>query len=170
MALRGRHEWLLSGGAGENGAGTGTRRGPMELRVEVEGDGQTLSLPESGAVLVAFMSFAVARGFGAEHPYLALADRLETEHGVRLGPLTTFYEGRVEDAEDAEKLEMAWQDAGRLMETLTGMEAALASDARCGILLERAGARALPRQVAALRTVAAAAASQGQRVRLSYTL
>lgn len=142
----------------------------MELTVDVEGTGPSRNLPDGGAALIAFMSFAVARGFGAEHPYLGLAARLESEHGVRLGPLTMFYEGLIDDAEDAEKLEMAWQDAGDLVETLTRMSDALATDDRCGALLEMAGAAGLPAQVATALEIAAAAAKDGRRVRLSYAL
>jgi len=142
----------------------------MELSVEVEGAESPMCLPEGGEALIGFMSFAVARGFGAEHPFLALADRLETEHGVRLGPLTTFYEGRVDDAEDAEKLDMAWQDAGQLAESLARMSAALGADGRFPELLSMANAEGLPGQAETLRSIAEAAAKEGRRVRLSYAL
>lgn len=142
----------------------------MELSVEVEGADSPVRLREGGEALIAFMSFAVARGFGAEHPFLALADRLEAEHGVRLGPLTTFYEGRVEDAEDAEKLDMAWQDAGQLAESLARMSAALGADKRLPELLAMANAKGLPGQAETLRSIVEAAAKEGRRVRLSYAL
>jgi hypothetical protein len=141
----------------------------MELRVEVEG-GEANTLPGGGSAMIAFMSFAVSRGFGATHPLIVLADRLEAQHGVRMGPLTTFYEGAVEDAEDAEKLEMAWQEADGLAESLRRMEAAMTSDGRCAELTELAGAEGLPGQVAALRVFAGQAAEQGRRIRLSYAL
>lgn len=144
----------------------------MQLALEIEGTGVQPPLPGDGSALVAFMSFAVVRGFGAQHPYIALADRLHEEHGVRLGPLTTFYEGRVEDAEDEEKLEMAWQPAGELRESLEAIGVALESgDPQVCGLLKRAGAeQELPEQVRALAEAIEPAAEEGRRVRLSYTL
>ncbi len=43
--------------------------------LEVEGVGAMNALPNDGAGLCAFVSFAVSRGFGATHPLIALADR-----------------------------------------------------------------------------------------------
>src|SRR5690606_38334283 len=68
-------------------------RSPVRLTMEIEGEQAPATLPGDGRDLVAFMSFAVVRGFGAQHPLIALADRLHANHGVRLGPLTTFYDG-----------------------------------------------------------------------------
>ena len=86
----------------------------VQLWLEVEGDPGRFELPGGGSELIAFMSFAVSRGFGATHPLIALADRLHDEHKVRMGPLTTFYEAEAEDAEDREKLELALQDPAPL--------------------------------------------------------
>ncbi|MDZ7727885.1 MAG: hypothetical protein U5Q44_06640 [Dehalococcoidia bacterium] len=142
----------------------------MELHVELEGDGTLEALPGDGADLVAFMSFAVVRGFGAQHPLIALADRLHDEHHVRLGPLTTFYERATEDVEDEEKLEMAWQEPGELAAALEGVAEALAADEQCGALVRRANAEGLQEQVNALRSELQDAREEGRRVRLSYTL
>ena len=81
----------------------------MQLWLDIEGSPVRRELPGGGSQLIAFMSFAVSRGFGATHPLIALADRLYSEHNVRMGPLTTFYEAEAEDSEDREKLEMTWQ-------------------------------------------------------------
>jgi hypothetical protein len=142
----------------------------MQLVVEVEGEGEQAPLPGGGEALVALMSFSVVRGFGAQHPLIALADRLQAEHRVRLGPLTTFYEATIEDSEDAEKLEQAWQDAGELRDTLQGVATALRADPQAQVLVERASARDLPSQVTALLVPVAKAANEGKRVRLSYVL
>jgi hypothetical protein len=140
--------------------------------VELEGLPVPPSLPGDGAALVAFMSFAAMRGFGAEHPYIALADRLAEHHRVRMGPLTTFYESRVDDREDAEKLEMAWQPAAGLAESLESLASALANDdEELRALLERAQvAGELGPQVAALREAIGPAVASSARVRLSYAL
>ncbi len=142
----------------------------MKLKVEVRGQAEPFALPGEGAELVAFMSFAVSRGFGAQHPLIALADLLHESHGVRMGPLTTFYEGLVEDREDAEKLELAWQRAEPLAEALDAAAAAMGSDARAQTFIRRAGAEGLAEQTAALALIAKQAAQSRSDIRLSYTL
>ncbi len=141
----------------------------MRLTVEIEdGEGEG-ALPEGGAHLVAFMSFAAVRGFGARHPLIALAERA-AELGVRLGPLTTFYERRAEDAEDEANLERAWQAAVPLAASLEALGGALRNDGRAASLARRAGAASLAAQAEALRGLAERAASEGRRVRLTYEL
>jgi hypothetical protein len=144
----------------------------VQLTLELEGLPAPASLPGDGAALVAFMSFAAMRGFGAEHPYIALAERMHEVHGVRMGPLTTFYESRVDDEEDAEKLEMAWQAAADLAESLDRLRAALVSDdGELWALLRRAGAaEEFGLQVAALGEAIEPAVAANARVRLSYAL
>jgi len=142
----------------------------MRLRVEVEGTPGALELPDGGAELVALMSFAVSRGFGATHPLIALADRLYEQHKVRWGPLTTFYEAEAEDSEDVEKLEMAWQDAAPLEEELVKLASAIESDEHARTLARRGSAEAVPSQARALARALQPAISRGQRVRLVYDL
>lgn len=142
----------------------------MRLRVEVEGAPEVLELPGGGAELVALMSFAVSRGFGATHPLIALADRLHEHHHVRWGPLTTFYEGEPEDSEDVEKLEMAWQDAEPLREELVKLVGAIESDEQARTLARRGSAEAVLAQARALAAAIEPAISRGQRVRLVYDL
>jgi hypothetical protein len=135
--------------------------------MEIEG---AAVMPGEGKDLVALMSFAVVRGFGAQHPLIALADRLHAAHGVRMGPLTTFYDGSVEDEEDAEKLELAWQPAGPLRDALARIVGALETDALAASLAGRAGALGLAGQAAALLGPLEGAEERGTRVRLVYTL
>ena len=141
----------------------------MRLTVEVEGEGETGGLPGDGAALVAFMSFAAVRGFGARHPLIALSERV-ADLGVRLGPLTTFYERGPEDAEDEANLERAWQDAAPLAASLGTLVAALAEDERAVVFVRRAGAETLAAEAAALRAIAERAGRAKQRVRLTYEL
>jgi hypothetical protein len=119
--------------------------------------------------LVALMSFAVARGFGSQHPLIALADLAHDAHRVSLGPLTTFYDATTDDAEDVEKLELAWQPAGPLAASLASLADVLAVDPVARALRARAGACTLPSEVAWLRQLLAPLAD-GTPVRLSYTL
>ncbi len=142
----------------------------MRLFLEVDDGSPCFEPPGGGASLVAFMSFAVSRGFGAQHPLIALADRLHDSLGVRLGPLTTFYEAVPEDPEDREKLDLAWQDPGPVSVTLRGLIAALANDAACATFVRRAGATHLAEDAAHLLNPLDRAAAAARRIRLSYTL
>lgn len=118
--------------------------------------------------MVAFLSFAVMSGLGAQHPLLALADRLRRPHRVPLGPLTTFYDATVEDAEDAEKLALAWQPAKELGRSLGMMIAVLESDEQARALLRRAEVEQLRSDAEALLALCAGAGER--RLRLSYVL
>ncbi len=138
--------------------------------MEVEGVEGTTEAPGGGATLIAFMSFAVMRGFGAQHPMIALADRLHEAHKVRLGPLTTFYEAKAEDAEDREKLELAWQEAWPLAESIMALASAIAGDEQCKALVRRAEAESLATEGEALLPALTDAASAARRVRLVYEL
>ena len=142
----------------------------MRLWLEVEGEPGRASLPGDGADLVAFLSFAVSRGFGAAHPLIALADRLHDEHRVRMGPLTTFYEADAGDEEDVHKLELAWQDPAPLRDELRKVAAAITSDPQAAALAARADAPGLAGQASALADAVESAIDSGRRVRMVYAL
>jgi hypothetical protein len=141
----------------------------VQLWLQVEGSAERVELPGGGSDLVAFMSFAVSRGFGATHPLIALADRLHDEHKVRMGPLTTFYEAEAEDSEDREKLELAWQDAAPLAVELGKVSAALETDPMAQTFARRGDAREVGGQARALENLLATV-PEGRRVRLVYAL
>jgi hypothetical protein len=138
--------------------------------MQIEGEPEPVTLPGDGRDLVAFMSFAAMRGFGAQHALIALADRLQAKHGVRMGPLTTFYDGTVEDMEDAEKIEHAWQPALPLHTAFEQLAAALDSDVQAQILARRGGAGDVGAQARALMPELDRAAAAQRRVRLVYEL
>ena len=140
------------------------------MRLEIEGGGDQEPLPNDGAGLCAFFSFAVSRGFGATHPLIALADRLHDRHHVRMGPLTTFYDGEIEDAEDRAKLELAWQDAAGLGESLAALVAAMESDEQSQTLARRGGADELDEEASALLAQVLTASEASRRVRMVYAL
>jgi hypothetical protein len=140
----------------------------VQLWLDVEGEGNRRELPDGGSDLIAFMSFAVSRGFGATHPLIALADRLHDEHGVRMGPLTTFYEAEAEDSEDREKLELAWQEPAPLAAELRKLIAALEQDALAQTLVRRGNAEGIAAQAGALADLLEGVG--GHRVRLVYAL
>jgi len=136
---------------------------------EIEGSERPVEVPGGGGDLIAFMSFAVSRGFGATHPLIALADRLHQVHRVPMGPLTTFYDLHEEDGEDREKRELSWLPAAELASALRALAAAAASDPQCVALTARAGATELPSQAAAL-ACALESAAPGARARVGYEL
>jgi hypothetical protein len=138
--------------------------------MQIEGEPDDVTLPGGGRDLIAFMSFAAMRGFGAQHPLIALADRLHQEHQVRMGPITTFYDGRVEDYEDAEKIEHAWQPAAPLRAAFEQVAGAIESDVRSATLARRGGAGGIAEQARGLLPSLEWAAGVGRRVRLVYEL
>jgi hypothetical protein len=142
----------------------------MRLFLEVDDGSPPFEPPGGAPSLVSFMSFAVARGFGAQHPFIALADRLHGDLRVSLGPLTTFYEAAIEDDEDRDKLELAWQAAEPLACSLRGLVHALANDAASATFARRAGAPALAAEAEALLPTLDRAAAGCHRIRLSYAL
>lgn len=131
--------------------------------------GEADALPGDGAALVAFMSFAEARGFGARHPLVALAERAAALR-VPLAPLAAFYEREAADAGDEALLERAWQDAAPLAASLAALAAALRGDELARTLVRRADAATLAAEADALRAVAERAARASRRVRLTYEL
>lgn len=142
----------------------------MRLQLETEGRPDLFTPPGDGAALVAFFSFAVSRGFGAEHPLIALADRLHDQFHVRFGPMTTFYDGVVEDDLDREKLEKAWQEPRLLRESVEASLAAITGDAQCQALIAQADAGGIPGELAALIPPLKDAEAAQTRVRLVYAL
>ncbi|MGE3076516.1 MAG: hypothetical protein AB7N24_20815 [Dehalococcoidia bacterium] len=142
----------------------------MQLWLQIEGSPERIDLPGGGSALIAFMSFAVSRGFGATHPLIALADRLHDQHKVRMGPLTTFYELEAEDAEDREKLELAYQSPSELATELEKLVAAMKADPACQTFARRGDATAITEQAAELVHLLAPPAAEGKRVRLVYAL
>ena len=111
-----------------------------------------------------------SRGFGATHPLIALADRLHDEHHVRMGPLTTFYDGEAEDAEDREKLDMAWQEPALLEGELRKLVHAFEADPMCATFARRGDAATIPAEALALAELLTDAVAADSRVRLVYAL
>jgi hypothetical protein len=142
----------------------------MRLVLETGDGAGPPAIPGEGRCFVAFLSFAAMRGFGAQHPLIALAERLHAAHGVPMGPLTTFYDATIDDSEDREKLELAWQPATGLRDALAKLATALACDEQARVLARRGGAEGLAGEVAALLPALDAAAARGTTVRLSYVL
>ena len=118
--------------------------------------------------LLALISFGVAEPFGGQHPLTEFVRRLKREHRLDVEALLTFYDREVEDAEDASRLEAAWQPAARLRNCLDGVDAALSTDPALAAYL--AGTPELPELLLQLREMAAWAAARGARIRVSFRL
>ncbi len=116
--------------------------------------------------LLALISFGVAEPFGTQHPLTELIRGLKRGHGIDVGPLLTFYDRDVEDAEDAAMLDAAWQPAAALRDCAAAARAAIAADMALAELA--AGEPDLPALLADLEAMAAAV-GEG-RIRLSFRL
>ena len=122
---------------------------------------------DAGALL-ALISFGVAEPFGTQHPLTEFVRRLKRQHAVEVEPLLTFYDRDVEDAEDAVKLEAAWQPAPALRDCLDAIGAALRADAALAAYLGETPE--LPALLLELRQMAAWAATREARIRMSFSL
>lgn len=119
--------------------------------------------------LVAFLSFAFAARYGAQHDLTKLAMLLRGEHKIDLAALLTFADRDVEVEADARELERAWQDAAPLAACIDAINAALdGGDERAGALM--ADAPALRPRLRELGEMARWAAARGARARLTFEL
>ena len=116
--------------------------------------------------LLALISFGVAEPFGTQHPLTEVIRGLKRGHGIDVGPLLTFYDRDVEDAEDAAKLDAAWQPAAALRDCVSAARAAIAADVALAELAS--GEPDLPTLLAELEAMAAAAGTG--RIRISFRL
>jgi hypothetical protein len=124
---------------------------------------------EGAGVLAAFLSFAFATRYGAQHPFAALALHLRAAHKVDMTPLSHFADRDVADDDDRADLERAWQDAAPLAETAARIVEVLESgDVRAKALV--AETPDLLPALRELRDLAASAAARGHRARLTFAL
>ena len=121
------------------------------------------------ADLVYFLSWAYATRYGASHE-LSMAARTLRDLGVDLQPLLTFADRKAEEPSDEEALQLAWQDSAPLSACCVAVVAVLDSN------LEQALgdlAHEYPRlrdNIKELGQIAAWAAEQGAKIRLTYDL
>ena len=106
-------------------------------RLIVESDAPAapaLSFQHDTTDLLALLSFGSAAAFGAAHPLAQLVRQLQTELGLDLAPLLTFYDRNVEDAVDEANLEAAWQEPAALRDCAAQTRAAITADGGRGAL------------------------------------
>jgi hypothetical protein len=121
------------------------------------------------ADLVYFLSWAFSARYGGNHEMSVASLILRGEFGIDLRPLLTFADRSVEEPEDEDALERAWQEAAPLAETCTRVVEALASDERRLSEL-REEYPGLGRAMQELGRIAAWAAQQSSRIRVTYLL
>jgi hypothetical protein len=121
------------------------------------------------AVLVYFLSFAFAARYGAQHELTKAALLLRGgEHKIDLKPILTFADRDVEEEADRRELERVWQEAGPLAECCRRIVEALDADAAIREQLREFAT--LRDRIEELGRIAAWAAEQGARIRLTYTM
>ena len=119
--------------------------------------------------LVYFLSWAYATRYGASHE-LSMASRvLRQDLGIDLQPLLTFADREVEDPDDQDALDIAWQDAAPLAACCSAVTTALSAPdgAFEGVLQQYPSLRD---NVHDLGQIAAWAAERGARIRVTYEL
>jgi hypothetical protein len=121
------------------------------------------------ADLVYFLSWAFSTRYGANHELSVAALVLRSEYKIDLLPLLTFADRNVEDPSDEDVLERSWQDAAPLAECCARVSEALAGDEpRLASLRE--DYPTLRRNIDELGQIAAWAAQNGARIRVTYEL
>jgi hypothetical protein len=119
--------------------------------------------------LVAFLSFAFAARYGAQHDLTKLAMLLRGERKIDLAPLLTFADRNVEVDADQRELDRVWQDAAPLADTIDAVIAAIEPpDRRIEALL--ADTPDLAPRLHELGDMARWAAARDARVRLTFEL
>jgi hypothetical protein len=119
--------------------------------------------------LVAFLSFAFAARYGAQHDLTKLAMLLRGERKIDLAPLLTFADRDVEVDADRRELERVWQDAAPLAATIDAVVGAFESgDERIDALL--AGTPGVLPRLRELGAMAHWAADRNARARLTFEL
>ena len=119
--------------------------------------------------LVYFLSWAYATRYGASHE-LSMASRvLRQDLGIDLQPLLTFADREVEDPDDCDALDLAWQEADPLAACCSAVAAALSAPGGAFEAIASQYPR-LADNIRDLGHIAAWAAQRGARVRVTYEL
>jgi hypothetical protein len=120
--------------------------------------------------LVYFLSWAYSARYGASHELSQAAQVLRNKHGLNLQPLLNFADRQAEDPADEDALERAWQDPAPLAASCSAVAEALATLDEEVLTTVREEYPALVENIADLGRIAAWAAEQGARIRVTYLL
>ena len=157
--------------AGDSTAISGVTLRPMP-RFFFETDAPTpcpIEFDGAADVLAAFLSFAFATRYGAQHPLSALALHLRATYKIDMKPLTFFADRNAVDDADRADLDAAWQDAASLAETLRRVVEAMESEDDRSPQMTQETPDLLPR-LRDLRDMAAWAAEHDARSRMTFEL
>jgi hypothetical protein len=140
------------------------------LIVELDPPGDSpVAFAGDTAPVVYFLSFAFAARYGSQHELTKAALLLRGgEHKLDLKPLLTFADRDAGEPLDKRELERAWQDAAPLAECCRTVVAAIDADA--AIREQLVDFPTLRDLLDELGRVAANAAVEGRRVRLTYSM
>ena len=120
------------------------------------------------ADIVYFISMAHSERYGMDHPMAKAAAILKRQLKVNLAPLMMFGDAQPDNAGEEEMLEKLWQEPGPLEESARKAAEAIAGTEK---LLELTSAfPELPDRLRELADIAAWAAEQGAKVRLTYVI
>jgi hypothetical protein len=141
---------------------------PTTLIVETDPQGCPVTFTGPTFDLAAFISFAFATRFGADHELAAAATQLQRKHKIELRPLITFADSEPDDEADRQELARSWQDAARLAETAQAAVDAFAADERIQTLI--AEYPELTPRMKELAEIARWAAEQSGKVRITFKM
>lgn len=120
------------------------------------------------ADIVYFISMAHSERYGAAHPLAKASSIIKRKLRIPIGPLMNFGDANAETSEERTLLEKLWQDAAPLAEAATRAAEAIESEPELQELT--AGFPELAERLQELAAMAAWAAEQDAKVRLTYVL
>jgi len=118
--------------------------------------------------LVYFISMAHSERYGMDHPLAKAAAILKRRLRINIAPLMTFGDAQPDDSVEAEMLERLWQEAGPLADAARSVAEAIGGAEDLRDLT--AAFPELPDRLRELADIAAWAAEQGAKVRLTYVI
>src|SRR3990172_363172 len=138
------------------------------LIVEFDPPGAAPAFGGDTAPLVYFLSFAFAARYGAQHELSLATGLLRDKHKIDIKPLLTFADHAAEDEADRRELERLWQDAAPLAESCRRVVEAI--DADEAVREQLRDELTLRDLLDELGRIAARAAAEGRRVRLTFVM
>jgi hypothetical protein len=120
------------------------------------------------ADIVYFISMAHSERYGADHPLARASSIIKRKLRINIRPLLNFGDANAETSEERTLLEKLWQDAAPVAEAAAGAAEAIESEADLQELTSHFPE--LPDRLRELSAMAAWAAEQGAKVRLTYIL
>lgn len=118
--------------------------------------------------IVYFISMAHSERYGAGHPLAKASSIIKRKLRIPIGPLMNFGDALAETSEERALLEKLWQEAAPLAEAAAKAAEAIEGDPELRELTR--DFPELPERLRELSAMAAWAAGQGAKVRITYIL